>query len=90
MSSKNHRTHYCTTNLSATDEQEYIGGYEDLEKFILEMVDWRRKQVLMGNPAGGVTPQKTVTVREHGNRGISIDVSEKDEMKDVTPEPSSR
>ena len=59
----------------ATDEQEYIGGYEDLEKFILEMIDWRRKQVLMGNPAGGVTPQKTVTVREHGNRGISIDVS---------------
>ena len=69
----------------ATDEQEYIGGYEDLEKFILEMVDWRRKQVLMGNPAGGVTPQKTVTVREHGNRGISIDVSEKNEMKDITP-----
>ena len=28
-----------------------------------------------------------MTVREHGNRGISIDVSEKDEMKDVTPEP---
>ena len=74
----------------ATDEQEYIGGYEDLEKFILEMIDWRRKQVMMANPAGAVTPQKTVTVREHGNRGISIDVSEKDEMKDVTPEPSSR
>jgi len=56
-----------------------------LEKFILEMIDWRRKQIMMGNPAGGVTPSKTVTVREHGNRGISIDVSEKNEIKDITP-----
>ena len=73
----------------ATDEQEYIGGFEDLEKFILDMVVWRNKQNLMSDPSGGMSPPN-VTVREHGNRGISIDVSEKDEMKDVTPEPSSR
>ncbi len=80
----------------ATEEQEYIGGYDDLEKFILEMIDWRRQQVIMGNPAGGYVPQGTVTIREHGNNTISvkeenrvggynINISDSGEMKDITP-----
>ena len=80
----------------ATEEQEYIGGYDDLEKFMLEMVDWRRQQVTMGNPAGGYVPQGTVTIREHGNNTISvkeenrvggynINISDSQTMKDITP-----
>ena len=39
----------------ATDEQEYIGGFEDLEKFLLDMVTWRNKQNLMSDPSGGMS-----------------------------------
>ena len=84
-----------------TDQQEYIGGYEDVEKFLLEMVDWRRKNVLMGGfdfGAAAASPNKTIRVDQHKDGSttvseedsikeytISITDTEKQEMKDITP-----
>ena len=77
----------------ATEKQEYIGNYEDLEKFMLEAIDSRRRQTMIGS---GFPIGKTVTVREHGNKGISVTeedriegynvkVKRKEKMKDITP-----
>tara|TARA_B100000424_G_scaffold229001_1_gene190331 strand:- start:464 stop:856 length:393 start_codon:yes stop_codon:yes gene_type:complete len=83
-----------------TDQQEYIGGYDDVEKFLLEMVDWRRKQMLMNSGGFGTAatfPNKTVRVDQHKDgsttvseedviKGYDISITEKKEMKDITPE----
>ena len=83
-----------------TDQQEYIGGYDDVEKFLLEMVDWRRKQTIMGSvgfSAPAAAPSKTVRVDQHKDgsttvseedviKGYDISITEKKEMKDITPE----
>ena len=84
-----------------TVEQELIGGYEDLEKFMLEMVDWRRKQAMFsggGMSFGGMSfdPTKTIHIRqgkdgsttvteEDRAKEYNISITEKQEMKDITP-----
>ena len=78
-----------------TEEQEYIGGHTDLEKFILEALDSRRVQTLM-SPTGIGAERSTVHVRqgkdglttiseEAGVKGYNISIREKEEMKDITP-----
>ena len=78
-----------------TEEQEYIGGHIDLEKFILEALDSRRVQTLM-SPTGIGAERSTVHVRqgkdgsttiseEEGVKGYNISIKEKEEMKDITP-----
>ena len=80
-----------------TDEQELIGGYEDLEKFMLEMVDWRRKQAMFGSGGMSFDPTKTIHIRqgkdgsttvteEDRAKQYNITITEKQEMKDITPE----
>ena len=83
-----------------TDQQEYIGGYEDVEKFLLSALDWRRKQAVMGSSGFGTeaaAPAKTIhvhqgkdgttTIKEEDSvRGYNISITEKEEMKDITPE----
>ena len=78
-----------------TEEQEYIGGHIDLEKFILEALDSRRVQTLM-SPTGIAAGSNTVHVRqgkdgsttiskEEGVREYNLSITEKEEMKDITP-----
>ena len=78
-----------------TEEQEYIGGHIDLEKFILEALDSRRVQTLI-SPTGIAAGSNTVHVRqgkdgsttiskEEGVREYNISITEKEEMKDITP-----
>tara|TARA_B100000287_G_scaffold195154_1_gene184353 strand:- start:312 stop:743 length:432 start_codon:yes stop_codon:yes gene_type:complete len=80
-----------------TEEQELIGGYEDLEKFMLEMVDWRRKQAMFGSGGMSFDPKKTIHIRqgkdgsttvteEDRAKEYNITITEKQEMKDITPE----
>jgi len=83
-----------------TDQQEYIGGFEDLEQFLLSALDWRRKQAMMGGSGFGAeaaAPAKTIhvhqgkdgttTIKEEDSvRGYNISITEKEEMKDITPE----
>ena len=80
-----------------TEEQELIGGYEDLEKFMLEMVDWRRKQAMFGGGGMSFDPTKTVHIRqgkdgsttvteEDRAKEYKISITEKQKMKDITPE----
>ena len=80
-----------------TEEQELIGGYEDLEKFMLEMVDWRRKQAMFGSGGMSFDPTKTIHIRqgkdgsttvteEDRAKEYKISITEKQKMKDITPE----
>ena len=79
----------------ATEEQEYIGDYTDLEQFILEALDSRRVQTLMmatGYGGGGSTVHvrqgkdgSTTISEEEGVKGYNISIREKEEMKDITP-----
>jgi len=83
----------------ATDEQEYIGDYADLEKFMLEVVDGRRRQVmgmstgLYGDASSDVPDTihvrqgrtKTTISKEKPVRSYNITINEKNEMKDITP-----
>ena len=79
-----------------TVEQELIGGYEDLEKFMLQMINWRRTKTMFGAGAMEVDPTKTIHVRqgkdgsttvtkEDRAKEYKISITEKQEMKDITP-----
>jgi len=77
----------------ATEEEEYIGNYADLEQFMLEIVDSRRRQSLMGS--GGLSGKTThvrhskdgsITVSEEDAvKGYSFSITEEKGMKDITP-----
>ena len=79
-----------------TEEQELIGGYEDLEKFMLQMINWRRTKTMFGTGAMEVDPTKTIHIRqgkdgsttvtkEDRAKEYKISITEKQEMKDITP-----
>ena len=79
----------------ATEEQEYIGDYADLEQFMLEVVNQRRVGTLI-SPTGIAAGSNTVHVRqgkdgsttiskEEGVREYNLSITEKEEMKDITP-----
>ena len=79
----------------ATEEQEYIGDYADLEQFMLEVVNQRRVGTLI-SPTGIAAGSNTVHVRqgkdgsttiskEEGVKEYNISITEKEKMKDITP-----
>ena len=79
----------------ATEKQEYIGDYADLEQFMLEVVNQRRVGTLI-SPTGIAAGSNTVHVRqgkdgsttiskEEGVREYNLSITEKEEMKDITP-----
>tara|TARA_Y100000992_G_scaffold85972_1_gene55132 strand:+ start:891 stop:1313 length:423 start_codon:yes stop_codon:yes gene_type:complete len=79
----------------ATEKQEYIGDYADLEQFMLEVVNQRRVGTLI-SPTGIAAGSNTVHVRqgkdgsttiskEEGVKEYNISITEKEKMKDITP-----
>ena len=73
-----------------TTEGEYIGGYDDLEKFLLDMITHYKQKIMM-NPVGGYATAETltgkpgtITVREHGNNEITVTEENRVESYNIT------